>query len=94
MRNRIVGDVSPIERNGLTIEVVGKRLVGRGWIAQSARSQGDASDEIFVELTVDSEAHTNAGQIVVWNTVLDVGFAAYPDVTAEPETSDQRFQRA
>ena len=56
--------------------------------------QSDAGNEIFVELAIYSEAHTNARQVVVGNSRLEVRFAADPNVTAEAEATDQGLERA
>jgi hypothetical protein len=74
------------------IELVAKGLVRRGWVGYRPRCQGKSGDEVFVKLPIHAEADANARQVVVGNSLLEVGFATDSNVATKPETSDQRFQ--
>ena len=94
MRDRIVGDIAAIQSDGLAVEKVGERLVGRGGISQRTGSQGNAADEIFAQLAIEAEAHSDAAAVPILerSQILKEAFTANPDVTGKAEAAQQTFQ--
>lgn len=103
MSHRVVGDVAAIEANGFAIEEVGERFVGGGRVAERTGSDGDSADEVFAQLAVDAEAHTNAGAIAInaaqrsggiaATVVLEKALAADADIAVKAETAQGAFER-
>src|SRR5581483_2057974 len=92
MCHRVVGDVAAIERNGLAIEDIGERLVCSGGIAERAGRQRESADKIFIQFTVDTEAHADTRTIAILHAQLVVMLTSDAHVPAETKSSYKTFQ--
>src|ERR1700730_17558753 len=92
----IEGDVSPVEADGLSFKEIRERFIGRGRIAQGARGQGEASEEIVIQTAIDAEADAKAGAIAcnASGAILKDALPTQPDVATEAETSQDILQSA
>src|SRR5205807_7267336 len=54
MGHGIVGYVASIQPDGFAIEGIGQCFIGRGWVSERAGRQCNTSDEIFIELTIET----------------------------------------
>src|ERR1700736_2999942 len=92
----IEGDVSAVETDGLSLEEISERFVGRSEITQRARRQGEASHEVLIQAAIDTETDAKAGAIArdASRAILKDVLTPQADVAAEAEASHQVLQRA
>ena len=94
VHDRIVGDVTAIEADGLAVEVVGEGLIGGCGITQRTSGQINSAREIFVQLAFKSETHANPGAVAIGESgnVLEQALAAQPNVAIEAKTAKNILQ--
>src|SRR5262249_51772857 len=90
----------------LALIKAGERFIGRyrvfevrSSVDHGAGSEIQASNEVFVQLSIDAEARTDAGAMTVDASRaaivgLEEALTAYPHVARETEASDQGFHRS
>ena len=92
MRLRIVGDVGAIQTNGLAVEEIAQGFIGGAGVAQRTGGHPDASDEVLIQLTFQTEAHADAGAIAVGNTSLKEVLTPDAHVASEADASERALQ--
>src|SRR5579884_3004371 len=92
MRDRVVGDEAAIQSNGFSIEHVGESFVGCRRISKGSGRECESAHKVLTQLPIDTEADPDAGAVAIWDIVLVITLAAYPNVTAETEPPGEGLQ--
>ena len=85
----VVCYVTAVQADGLAVEEVGERFIGRGGIAEGPGCQGQPSDKVIIELAIDTKPHTNSGAVAIKESrlVLEKAFTTDADIAIKAEAS-------
>ena len=92
MRHRVIGDVPAIEAYRFALEEIVHRLVGGRRIGKASGGQRHSRDEVFVQLTLESEPNAYSGAVAVVTggasaVLLEVILTAHPNVSRPAQTA-------
>src|SRR5260370_4186501 len=90
--DRIVSDVSLVQRNRFAVEKVGKGLIGSGGITLSSGSDRYSADEVLIKGAFQAKAYANSSSVSVLSSILYERFTADADVAVESKPADRGRQ--